>query len=143
MIIPIPLEYLPKVWPEARVCLDNFYEGHGFKTVDDILDEILEGSIALLMWREEVDTKPLYFTAHKIDYPSGQTGVQVTNFGSDGLDISNYKDYADWQRTVTREIEEVAKSLGFDVMLIASRPSNIKALRDYTKQTTIIFKRLS
>jgi hypothetical protein len=142
MIIPIPLEYLPKVWPEARACFDNFFEGHGFKTVDDILDDILEGRSTLLVWKEEMDTKPLYFTAHKVDFPSGQTGIQVTNFGSDGLDISNYKGYADWQQTVTRDIEKLAKKLGFDIMLVAARPATVKALPDYTKQTTIIFKRL-
>lgn len=142
MILPIPLEHLPKVWPEARACFNNFFEGYGFKTVDDILDDILEGTSTLLVWKEKIDTKPLYFTAHSINYPRGQRGVQVTNFGSDGLDISNYNNHADWQQTVARDIEELGKKLGFDVILIATRPANIRALSDYTKQTTIIFKRI-
>ena len=138
MVSPVPIESFDVIWPRAKESLLNFWNTTAnFETIEALEDKIRKGRCQL--WCYLGDTGVTIFFTTYIKVTTTAKILQGVHAGGVNL---NELELAKIMPVMFKEVEVVAKQLGFDAVAINTRKGLVKFLHDYEFQSITLVKRI-
>lgn len=138
MISPISSESFDIIWPRAKESILKFWNTTAnYETIDSLEEKIRKGQCQL--WCYLGDTGVTIFFTTYIRHTALGKVLQGVHAGGENL---SSLELAKVLPSLFKEVEIVAKTLGFDAVSINTRKGLVKFLPDYEFQSITLVKRI-
>ena len=138
MVSPIAIEHFDTVWPRAKSSLLKFWNTTAnFESIESLEDKIRKGKCQLWCYLGK-DGVTIFFTTY-IKLTSTAKVLQGVHAGGENL---SSLELAKILPVMFKEVEVIAKQLGFDAVAINTRKGLVKFLPDYEFQSITLVKRI-